>query len=130
MSLVVTGQVPQLLASLFEKEAEQTLKICNGNLMQMEAHLTPSKVVANPQKDVGFKLDASLWSFPKAKPGHVLALAAIPSTVPSPTHCTVKEFNWEFCTTKDRVLKTSSDKRSSMRCLHPLMLHLGLEMLI
>lgn len=64
MSLVVTEQVPQLLASLFEKEAEQTVKICNGNLMQMEAHLTPSKVAANPQKDVGFKLGCLSLQFP------------------------------------------------------------------
>lgn len=65
MPLVVTGQVPQFLASLFEKEAEQTVKICNRNLMQEETHLTPSEVVANPQKDVGIKLGCLPLEFPK-----------------------------------------------------------------
>lgn len=65
MPLVVTGEVPQLLASLSEKEAEQTVKIPNRNLMQKEAHLTPSKVVANPQKDVGFKLGCLPPELPK-----------------------------------------------------------------
>lgn len=65
MPLVVTGQVPQFLTSIFEKEAEQTVKICNRDSMQKEAHLTPSKVAANPQKDVGFKLGCLSLEFPK-----------------------------------------------------------------
>lgn len=64
MPLVVTRQVPQFLASLSEKEAEQTVKICNRNLTPKEAHLTPSKVVANPQKDVRFKRGCLSLEFP------------------------------------------------------------------
>lgn len=63
MPLVVTGQVPQFLASIFKKEAEQTVKICNRNPMQKKAHLTPRKVAANPQKDVGFKLGCPSLEF-------------------------------------------------------------------
>lgn len=65
MPLVVTGQALQFPASLSEKEAEQTVQICTRNLMQKEAHQTPSKVVGNPQKDVGFKLGCLSLEFAK-----------------------------------------------------------------
>lgn len=81
MPLVVTGQVPQFLASLSEKDAEQTVKICNRNLTQKEAHPVKWWQILRKMQDLN--LDASHWSFPLAKPGNFLALGAVylPSSI-------------------------------------------------